>query len=1592
MKSWRYWWGIAACLLALGGQAAEDDVSVSQPHNAIPPNMVASSAKPMVMLAASKDHTLFGPIYNDYEDVDDDGIIDVTYKPSYKYYGYFDSSKCYLYSSANGRFEPDSFAQIKADKSYKCSEQKRLWSGNFLNWATTSRLDVVRKMLYGGKRYLDGVSNGTTASVTVLEAAYLSSDAHSFVKHYAGTDIRDFTPFSVADLTLANKYGGLTICNRGRDLTETGVPTILMVKGNYRMWGTIEGVVCAVANASFGPKLLRYYIDPDKGAGKVPHELYLPNNLAQAADYGVGYELIMRVRVCVPDFIGEERCQAFPANSSKNFKPYGIFQEFALGVNYPSNARVEFGVITGSYDRNITGGALRKNMGDFQDEINLNTGVFCHSASSGCAATLADGRPTGKGAIKAFDSILLLGRGGVPDYTGSNGQLPSGMYDGLLPAWGNPLGEMIVQSLNYYAGLTSLNPTPPQTIDNSKGLFAPAWKDPFTLGDAARRMAYGEAACRPLYNLALSSSASNFDYGGEDWFKNLPNREQNLIGYTNKVGDAEGIHGTQRSVGSVQLNSGGTFGEHCGKKTVNALADVSGICPEAPGTAGTYHVAGAALYANTRKIRNLENPPADLNRIKDALRVKMLSASLAGGVARIEIPIPNSNPRRYVYITPESLWNLSGRRMPGGMLTFESISSSATHGAFVVTWNDALFGGDYDMDIAGFIRYDIVNNPAGGYNIEIKTDIINVSAGAVGTHGFSIIGVEPVEGSTEGDGRYLTHRTRGSYSQVSSSVYAIDNPLIGAVGYECQGNTADDYVGGRCSVATGASSVWDKDFPVVKRFKMVGVSNVTLKEPLWYAAKYGGFDSNVLNADGTYGVVSMPANTASWDKVKTDGTPGADGIPDNYFLARRPEILEAQLRRALEVVVSGAYSAPAVSSPVALQEGEYKYEATFDSERMFGELKAFKLKASGEFPSASVWEAGQLLHTQHAATGGNGRVIITNDGGVGIPFRWASMSAAYRAQLTTASKNKLSVANAQIAVDYIRGAQTHESSKGLRVRESNLLGPIVNAAPWLQTAPRANRAGDAYRTFFEAHKNRASVLWVAANDGMLHAFNYATGGELMAFVPGVLANRLAEIPLQRGQSTETTVNGSNFVTGSLVMPQGKVWAYVDGSPFTGDVMVGSQWHTYLFGTLGRGGKAVYALNVTSLSNFKESTASDVFKWQFTAKDDEDLGYIISKIQVHSSTNQPTPIVKLNDGKYAIILGNGHGSTHGRAALFILYADGPSAGSWTGRYRKIVLDATTPGNGLSAPQWEDIDGNGTADVVYAGDLNGAVWKVDLSSSDPAQWKSAYTQTDAAGNVQPTPFFRARATQGGTSVGLPITTQPTLLYMGQGGFLVNFVTGNAFSSADFPAMNVQNAIFGVWDRGSPIALNAALQLRTLQRDGNGDLWLASSTADEQTWKYQGWRATLPASGEAGLSSPFYTAGVLTLVTTRPMAGQNVCIDSPRTSLLALDPISGRPERDVLGTLLVDGVTMNRAGKDISDAELLAMTDRRPPAKKACTAGEPGCICTGTECSKNVQACPAGYQAKAILGSKTDEALCYSTRPRMHWREITEVRTYP
>jgi type IV pilus assembly protein PilY1 len=294
---------------------------------------------------------------------------------------------------------------------------------------------------------------------------------------------------------------------------------------------------------------------------------------------------------------------------------------------------------------------------------------------------------------------------------------------------------------------------------------------------------------------------------------------------------------------------------------------------------------------------------------------------------------------------------------------------------------------------------------------------------------------------------------------------------------------------------------------------------------------------------------------------------------------------------------------------------------------------------------------------------------------------------------------------------------------------------------------------------------RTSVLFAGSNDGMLHGFKDSRltvpaaddGKEVFAYVPRAVYPNLYKL-------TDTSYGASGplqhqyFVDGPLREADAYVKAPGASTP---------SWRNYLLGSLGAGGRAVYALDVTDLANLGVNTV----RWEISDVNHTDLGYVLSPIKVGV----------LDNGRWVAIFGNGSSSDTGSATLFVV--DIEKAGdNDSSAVQKLSVD-TSGGNGLGGVTLiHDADGKIT--TIYAGDLKGKMWKFAYNASTSSKFEvsggtALFTATDSSGTVQ------------------PITASPVVYNHAQGGKIVIFGTGKLFATADALDTSVQTA-YAVWDK--------------------------------------------------------------------------------------------------------------------------------------------------------------------------------------------------
>ena len=607
---------------------------------------------------------------------------------------------------------------------------------------------------------------------------------------------------------------------------------------------------------------------------------------------------------------------------------------------------------------------------------------------------------------------------------------------------------------------------------------------------------------------------------------------------------------------------------------------------------------------------------------------------------------------------------------------------------------------------------------------------------------------------------------------------------------------------------------------------------------------YGGSTYDVQTyLVGLGDTVANPGSVAALNEMARRGGTGT------AFLASDSDAL----KRSLQSIVSSIGTKEAANSAVALSSRSFKagallFQAKFDPTGWTGELLALPVGGDGSLGDTPAWRASSRLMRQDWNTG---RQILTlnTTSRSGIPFRWPAdpdnplasefdreQIEALRRDETGAPDNALGALRAA----YLRGDTSHEARRGgtgttFRNRLAdptgaavpNILGDIIDSAPLYVAGPSADHAAGletaSYPAFAATWANRTPLVYVGANDGMLHAFDAATGDEKFAYVPGTLhALGLS------GDSPLALLTKSSY---------NHEMSTVDGSPVVGDAFYDGAWHSLLVSGLRYGGKGLFALDVTNPAALTESNAAAVVRWEFA---DAGMGYLHAK----------PLIVKTNDGKWSVLVANGYQSSQGTARLYVL-----DAGSGV---PTTVLDtgagSAFDANGLAGVTAVDLDSNGTVDVAYAGDVYGNLWKFDLRAATAADWKITLDSGQ--------PLFAAGR-------GKPITGAPDVTRHPEGGLLVTFGTGRYLLPEDVQTAGTQT-LYGIWDRDDTTVTTAMLQsqqiLDATARGANGDTYrfsthrvgpptdspLAEDDVDRITRSAyfggkRGWYIDLPAAGE-------------------------------------------------------------------------------------------------------------------------------------------------
>lgn len=544
------------------------------------------------------------------------------------------------------------------------------------------------------------------------------------------------------------------------------------------------------------------------------------------------------------------------------------------------------------------------------------------------------------------------------------------------------------------------------------------------------------------------------------------------------------------------------------------------------------------------------------------------------------------------------------------------------------------------------------------------------------------------------------------------------------------------------------------------------------------------------------------------------------------------------LKKAFDQVISDATTLDAAAAAVAvtnaqITNGTVGYASSYVSGSWYGDLEAYGLDITTGLQSGTrKWSARDQLNDQVAVSGHAARKIATWSGSAGIAFKAGNVAGVSDA-----------------LVNYTRGDRTGE---GTTFRQRvHLLGDIINAEPLV-----VNYSGGA-------------VVFQAANDGMLHAFDgrvdvmeggrQVGGRELWAYVPRLVHGKLA------GRAAPTFFEHQYLV---------------DGTPAIAEVTGVGSVARLLVGGLGKGGAGYYALDITSGTAADEAAAVAKVLWEFRPTN---MGYSFG-----------TPLIVRTAAGWRVVVASGlRNDTNvdgvggdGRGRVWVL---NPA----NGNVEKVFVTPAGFGTGtdsiglahLAKPQ--NLTGAAIVRHVYGGDLKGNVWRFDLDAASNSTAVQVAAVRDGNNVAQP--------------ISAPLVVSPVAASATK--YFIYFGTGQYFSVDDVPGTSTPNAtssqrqtVYGIVDDTS-IAAPTLPSIRGTNGNscptnganagGNGDLVcqsISGTTASHNPVDLttrRGFYLDIPmAGGRVNTQAALTSGGTLVVVVNVP---SNVTCEPGGTSFL-------------------------------------------------------------------------------------------------------------
>lgn len=465
-------------------------------------------------------------------------------------------------------------------------------------------------------------------------------------------------------------------------------------------------------------------------------------------------------------------------------------------------------------------------------------------------------------------------------------------------------------------------------------------------------------------------------------------------------------------------------------------------------------------------------------------------------------------------------------------------------------------------------------------------------------------------------------------------------------------------------------------------------------------------------------------------------------------------------------------------------------------------------------------------------------------------------------------------------INWIRG-QNDDSS------QRKAMGDPLHSVPQLVTYGCTAWSG-------ETCTSEDQSVYVGTNEGFIQAFNTNTGVEQFAFMPQALLSNIKKL---KTNAKTASPNPKPYGMDNSVL----IWkndlngnGLIYGDIGTSSTSLNTGEFVYLYATMRRGGRDIYALDITNRS-------SPRLLWQIQ-------GGVTPGFEYLGQTWSVPVRGKIKVGsvdKNVLIFGGGYNpaqdnvdvrtaDTYGNA-LYIVDAETGSliwsASSFSGHTKTFTkMKYSMP----ASPRIYDIDGDGLTDQILIGDVGGQIWRFFINKGESGS--SLVTGIDSNGNssadnadgvmadVVPSNYSSLTLEQRQANTRRFYNTPDAVLLQTASGTSLVVNIGSGYRAHPLSTRTTdrfysfRSSITYNPANGAP-GTNTALTESALYDATDNLVQSGSSAAQEEAAeafaeRNGGWFITLTGTGEKNLTRALTIEGVITFTTYEPTANTADC----------------------------------------------------------------------------------------------------------------------